>query len=173
MAGDPTTQGSTAESALDRELRFQHALDLAYRHLGRRSRTVAEVRRHLEDKLVEPELAEAALVELERTGYLDDADYARRFAEDRRALDGWGSSRIERRLLEVGIDPVLVARAIGTRHDEGEGAAAEAILARRFPAGLATQRDRARALGVLVRKGNDLDLAHDAIRAYARDDVTI
>ena len=34
--------------------------------------------------------------------YLDDAAFARRFAEDRRNLDGWGSERIERRLAELG-----------------------------------------------------------------------
>ena len=31
-------------------------------------------------------------------GYLDDARYAQRFAEDRRTLDAWGAERIERRL---------------------------------------------------------------------------
>ena len=33
------------------EERLQHALDLAYRYLGRRDRTVLEVRRHLEGKI--------------------------------------------------------------------------------------------------------------------------
>jgi len=160
-------------AALDPALRLQHALDLAYRHLARRARTQAEVRRHLEEALVDPGTVEEAVGELERAGYLDDADYARRFAEDRRTLDGWGPDRIERRLLELGIEPGLVARALADRDAGEERAAAAAILARRFPAPLATERDRARALGVLARKGYDLELAHDAIRAHARDDVTI
>ena len=168
--GDAEPAG--AEPALDPELRLQHALDLAYRHLGRRARTVAEVRAHLEDKLVEAETVERALVELERAGYLDDADYARRFAEDRRTLDAWGPARIERRLLEVGVEPGLVARALADREAADDRAAAAELLVRRFPAGLLTDRDRGRALGVLVRKGYDLEQAHDAIRAYARDDVT-
>ncbi len=161
------------EAPLDPELRLQHALDLAYRYLGRRARTEAEVRRQLEDRLVDPDTIEDAVAELVRAGYLDDGDYARRFAEDRRTLDGWGPDRIERRLLEVGIEPGLVARALGDRDAGDDRAAAIAILARRFPAPPATDRDRARALGVLVRKGYDLELAHDAIRAYARADVTI
>ncbi len=173
MAGEQdTAQDSAPEAQLDPELRLQHALDLAYRHLARRARTVAEVRRHLEEKLVPGETVEEALVDLERAGYLDDAGYAQRFAEDRRTLDGWGPDRIERRLLEVGIEPGLVARALGDRDAGDDRAAAIAILARRFPAPPATDRDRARALGVLVRKGYDLELAHDAIRAYARADVT-
>jgi regulatory protein len=32
-----------------------------------------------------------------------------------------------------------------------------------------TDRDRDRALGMLVRKGYELDLAYDAVRALGRD----
>ena len=171
MAGDDGTRGP--EAPLDPEQRLQHALDLAYRYLGRRARTEAEVRRRLEDELVDAATVEDAVAELVRAGYLDDAGYARRFAEDRRTLDGWGPDRIERRLLELGVEGHLVAKALADRDPGDERAAAVAILARRFPALLPTERDRARALGVLVRKGYDLELAHEAIRAYARDDVTI
>jgi len=173
VAVDREAPGAGGEAGLDPELRLQHALDLAYRHLGRRARTEAEVRRHLGDRLVEPDTIEDAVRELTRSGYLDDAGYAQRFAEDRRTLDDWGPERIERRLLELGVEPGLVARAVAARDPGDEHAAALALLARRFPALLQTERDRARALGMLVRKGYDLESAHDAIRAYARDDVTI
>ncbi|HEY3188825.1 MAG TPA: RecX family transcriptional regulator, partial [Solirubrobacteraceae bacterium] len=89
-------------SAAPEEERLQHVLDLAYRYLGHRDRTVAEVRRRLEAKHVQPAVVEEAVAELERQGYLDDARYARRFAEDRRTIDAWGAERIERRLLAVG-----------------------------------------------------------------------
>ena len=45
--------------------------------------------------------------------------------------------------------------------------AALALLRRRFPDPPATPRDCERALGVLVRKGYELELAHDAIRRHA------
>jgi len=57
------------EAPLDPELRLQHALDLAYRYLGRRARTEAEVRRQLEDQLVDPDTVEDAVAELVRAGY--------------------------------------------------------------------------------------------------------
>ena len=50
------------------------------------------MRRHLEAKRVEPDTIEAALAELGEQGYLDDARYAQRFAEDRRTLDDWATS---------------------------------------------------------------------------------
>ena len=105
----------------------------------------------------------AALLE---GGYVDDAAFARRFAEDRRNLDAWGNDRIERRLLELGVDRALIAEAVGVgEHDEL--AAASELLARRFPAPPETPRDRDRALAFLVRKGYDLELAYDALRRHA------
>jgi len=180
--------------AIDPALRLQHALDLAYRYLGHRDRTVFEVRRHLEAKRVEPETVDEAVAELGEQGYLDDARYAQRFVEDRRRLDGWGSARIERKLLGAGVDRALVAAALagpgggaalagtdgalgtagGPRGPGGEEphdelAAAIAVLRRRFRVPPETDRDRDRALGVLVRKGYELELAYDAIRAFGRD----
>ena len=149
--------------------RLEHALDVAYRFLGRRDRTVAEVRERLEAHEVEADVIDEAIAELTRQGYLDDARYAQRFAEDRRTIDAWGADRIERRLLAVGVDPALIAAALGERGSAEELEAALAVLRRRFSRAPADDRDRDRALGVLVRKGYDLELAYDAVRAYYRD----
>jgi regulatory protein len=151
------------------EDRLQHALDLAYRYLGRRDRTVAEVRARLEARGVEPAIVEEAVAELSRQGYLDDARYAQRFAQDRRAIDAWGAERIERRLLAVGVDPALIAGALDERGAGEELDAALAVLRRRFANAPTDDRERERALGVLIRKGYDLELAYDAVRAFERD----
>lgn len=149
--------------------RTERALELAFRHLGRRDRTEAELRRHLAAKDVgEPE-ADAAIAEIARMGYVDDARYARSFAEDRRNLDGWGNQRIERRLLELGVDRGHVAAALGDRDGACELEAALELLRRRFRNGVpAIERERERALGMLVRKGYELELAYDAVRAFER-----
>jgi regulatory protein len=151
------------------EERLQHALDVAYRFLGRRDRTVAEVRGRLEAQEIATQVVDEAIAELTRQGYLDDARYAHRFAGDRRTIDGWGAERIERRLLAVGVAPALIATAVGERGAGEELEAALAVLRRRFPRAPADDRARDRALGLLVRKGYDLDLAYDAVRAYERD----
>ncbi len=144
----------------------EHALELAVGHLGKRDRTAAEIRRHLAGRNIAEPAADAAVAELERMGYLDDARYARAFAEDRRALDAWGAERIERRLLELGVDPEHVAVAIGERDGETELDAALQLLRRRCRAVPSNERERERALGMLVRKGYDLELAYDAVRAF-------
>jgi regulatory protein len=151
------------------EDRLHRALDLAYRYLGRRDRTVLEVRRHLEGKRVEPSAIDAALRELCETGYLDDARYARRFTEDRRELDDWGADRIVRRLQAAGVPEADVAAALGDRGAGDEVEAAVALLRRRLVAAPQSDRERERALGILARKGYDLDVAYDAVRAFERE----
>ncbi len=64
---------------------------------------------------------------------------------------------------------IRAALAGGGDEDDGHdelGAACE-LLARRFPIPPDNPRDRDRALGFLVRKGYELELAHDALRRHA------
>jgi regulatory protein len=151
--------------------RLQHALDLAFRYLGHRDRTVFEVRERLSAEGIEPAIVDDAIDELHHLGYLDDARYAQRFAEDRRTIDAWGAERIERRLLALGVDAELIAAALGEQGAGEELEAALAVLRRRFaqPPAHDRDRDRDRALGLLVRKGYELELAYDAVRAFERD----
>jgi regulatory protein len=148
------------------------ALQVAYRFLNRRERTVAEMRSRLAREVdVAAAEREAAIVELLDYGYLDDARYARIFAEDRRNIDQWGVERITRTLRERGIDRELIAAALLALTDAGEQTELEratALLAQRFPGGPAQPRDRERAFGVLIRKGYDGELCADAVRAWAR-----
>jgi regulatory protein len=148
---------------------LQDALDVAFRLLGRRDRTVAEVRRHLERRGLDEPAIDGAIAELRAQGYLDDDRFAKRFAEDRRTLDAWGAARIERRLLELGVEGDLASAVVAGAGLERECAAAVALLRRRLGRRPTGDRDRARALGVLVRRGYDLELAHDALRAYERE----
>lgn len=144
------------------------ALGKAYRYLGHRDRTVAELRKYLVGKGAPEEIADGTIEELAGLGYVDDARFARQFAEDRRNLDGWGSDRIERRLRELGVGAEHIAPALAATADSEMGAAVE-LLRRRFPAPPETDRARERALGLLVRRGYDLELAYDAIRAHGRE----
>jgi regulatory protein len=147
---------------------LQHALDLSYRYLGHRDRTVAEIRRHLEAKRVESATIDEAVAELHEQGYLDDARFAQRFAEDRRTLDAWGAERIERKLRDVGVGSEHIEAALATQSADEARAAAIELLRRRLSGPPQDDRGRERALGLLVRRGYDLELAYDAVRAFER-----
>ena len=179
--------GPGADGAVSEEERLQKALDLGYAYLNARDRTVSEVRRHLERRGVSEELADAAIQTLGRQGFLDDGRYAQLFVTDKRALEQWGSERIRRGLLSRGIDRQLVEAALAEAPDpapgdDGVGGACGAggptseldralgLLRRRFPDPPRDRRDRNRALGMLLRKGYESELALDALAAYARGD---
>jgi regulatory protein len=153
----------------DEEAGRRRALELIWQALSRRAHTVAEMRALLERRSVDPESATAALEEVTGSGYLDDADYARRFAEDRRRLDRWGRHRIARDLTRRGVADDLVSQALD---DHGAGAeleAACALLDERLPGAAADDRARNRALGLLVRRGYEADVAYAAVRRHERE----
>jgi regulatory protein len=157
--------------ALDPQARLQHARDLAWRSLNRRDRTEVEIRRMLADKRVEPDAIDAVVAELIEGGYVDDARYAQRFAEDRRRLDSWGSERIERRLVALGVPRDHIAAAIGQQDGETELEAAVEVLRRRVPKVPETRLERDRALGLLMRRGYDAETALDALRRFSGGSV--
>jgi regulatory protein len=152
---------------------LEHARAVAWRALNRRDRTELELRGILAEKRVGPEEANVVIGELLDGGFVDDAGFAQRFADDRRRLDAWGSERIERRLRELGVAPQHIAAAIGEQDHGDELEAALALLRRRVPIVPSTPRERDRALGMLVRKGYDLELAYDALRRYAGADAPL
>lgn len=155
--------------ALDPETRRQHALDLAWRQLNRRERTVWELRTFLEQRRVEPETIEQTIEELRGQGYLDDASFAERYAEEKRRLEGWGADRVERRLASRGVARELIEQALAVEDPEAEARAAREVLSHRFPEPPVAPRDQRRAFGVLVRKGYEPALASTLVRAYARE----
>lgn len=144
-------------------------LALAYRYLNRRDRTEGEVRRHLTAKGVAAADIERSVATLSDHGYVDDARYARLFAQDKRVLEGWGSERIRDALASRGIERDLIEAAIADEDGaESEMERALEILRRRFPSPSWEPRERDRALAVLLRKGYDSELALDALTAHVR-----
>jgi regulatory protein len=148
---------------------LERALQIAHRFLNRRERTEAEVRCRLADDGIDGTALDQAIASLIEHGLLDDVRYARLFTEDKRELEGWGCDRIRRALLERGVARDVVEQALRGVDSDSERERALALLRRRFPTPPRARRDRDRALGMLLRKGYDSDLAVDALGIYARD----
>jgi regulatory protein len=149
----------------------QHAIELAYRYIARREHTVSELRRHLLEREIDEASAAATIEELVEQGSLDDARFARLFVQDKRELEQWGSERIRRALLVRGIDRELADAVLGSAQpgEDSDLDRALAVLRQRFPVPPQGRRERERALGLLLRKGYDPDLAIEALHAQRRD----
>jgi regulatory protein len=152
------------------------------------------MRAHLGRAGAGAEDVERAVATLLEQGYLDDQRFARLFVQDKRELEEWGSDRIRRALLARGVDADLAENALA-EHDAAGGAGghgdpagpggagketeragatgdmdrALALLRRRFPTPVGDRRERERALGVLLRKGYDTELALEAITSHTRE----
>lgn len=110
---------------------------------------------------------EGVVALLAEAGAIDDASFARRYAEDKRLLAGWGPDRIARTLERRGV-PRKHIMAVLDGDDESAQLerATSLLLGRRMSCD--TKRERERALGLLVRRGYSLELAYDAVRAAER-----
>jgi regulatory protein len=156
------------DDSLPPDIELQRALGIAHRSLARRDRTEAEVRALLARRRVEPGVIELALGELGEAGLVDDEQFARRFADDKRELERWGSRRIAQDLERRGVAPGHVAAVVGGRDRRAELESAVLLLERRAPAPPADDRDRDRAWRLLVRRGYEPELAYEAVREHER-----
>lgn len=143
------------------------AFELAVGAISRKERTVAELRAWLAARDVEPGEAEEAIERLAAIGELDDERFARRYAEDKRELRGWGPERIRETLVERGIERSLAEAAAGGDDPAEQAERAAALLCGRGP-DLGSKSGRARALAYLARRGYDYEVAYEAVRLAER-----
>jgi regulatory protein len=136
--------------------------------IRRRERGTAELAEWLAARDFTPTDVNTAIAHLTEVGELDDRRFAKRFAEDKRELRGWGAERIREGLMRRGIASELIESALGAEGHDAELARAEGLLARRAQP-LGSDAERRRALAFLARRGYDLDLAYEAIRRGGRE----
>lgn len=146
--------------------RKRDAFELAVAAISSRERTIAELRGWLVAREVETEELEATIERLISIGELDDERYARRYAEDKRELRGWGPERIREALTERGVERALAEQAAGGEDSEEQAERAAALLDGRGD-DLSGDPGRSRALAYLARRGYDYEVAYRAIRLAA------
>jgi regulatory protein len=141
------------------------ALHLALQALGRKERSVAELGSWLRGRGVDAPDVDAVIGRLVEDGALDDARFARRYAEDKRELARWGNERIRAALLERGVPPGDVEDAVASDATQELERAVGLLRAR---PSIRDDRDRQKALEVLVRRGYESEVAYEAIRRVSR-----
>jgi regulatory protein len=147
--------------------RAPDAFDVALAALRRRERATAELAAWLAKRGYGSEEIEGTIGRLTEVGELDDERFARRYAEDKRELRGWGPERIRESLASRGIPPAVVEAVLQADSHGAQVGRASDLLARQGRP-LDADSDRARALGYLTRRGYEYEVAYEAIRLAAR-----
>ncbi len=131
--------------------------------IGRKERTVVEMREWLQARDVESDEIDRVVNFLIENEALDDRKFAFAFTSDKRELKGWGRTRIRETLRKRGLSENLIQEALAQDDGESEVDRAERVLEERG-ADLGDDRGRNRALGLLSRRGFAAEDAYAAIR---------
>ncbi len=148
------------------------ATEAALVFLGYRPRSEKEVRDRLRRGGYEQDAIEHAISRLHEWRYLDDADFARRWVENRTAHRPRGRRLLQQELRHKGIDGEIARDAIDDA-DLDEAGAAEALARRRLPAyaGDEPAAVRRRLGAYLARRGYGYDIIRIALdRALGEDE---
>ncbi len=136
--------------------------EYALRLLTARSYTVRDLRRKLVQREYSPEEVAGTIERLERSGLLDDASYAERFARGKLVNEGASRRRVAQLLVRKGIGAQLVADAIArvVETEQVDSAVSIEKVARKklqTLQGLDPRVARRRLFAFLARRGYELD----------------
>jgi regulatory protein len=158
-----TLDGDRVNSLLAAD-QASRATEAALVFLSYRPRSEKEVRDRLRRGGFEQDAIEHAITRLHEWRYLDDADFARRWVENRTAHRPRGRRLLQQELRHKGIDGEIARDAIDDA-DLDETAAAETLARRRLPAyaGDEPAAIRRRLGAYLARRGYGYDVIRVAL----------
>lgn len=134
------------------------ATEAAIRLLAVRPRSIREVRDRLRQRDFAPEAIDAAVEKLEGWRYVDDADFARFWVENRERHKPRGRRLLEQELRRKGIDRETVQETLDAADLDEQGSALELGRAKlRSYGGLEPHVARRRLGAYLARRGYGLD----------------
>jgi regulatory protein len=114
----------TAEEveSIQRDDEVDRAFGVALNFLSFRPRSARELRDYLRRRKTEPEVIDAALERLERNGFLDDAEFARFWVENRQSFRPRGTRALKAELRLKGVDTEVIEGALEELGDEEDTA---------------------------------------------------
>ncbi len=159
-APDPDAAPRAPRAPKTRAEQRDDLLAYAFRALGQRALSAAELRGKLERRSDDPELVAEVLGRVQELGYQEDAQVSR----IETARRGVGQFRVRQTLKRRGLAPELIQDTIAEIDPDTERQAAYELLSRRWP-GISRKRDpRATAYSLLARRGFPGSIIWDVIR---------
>ena len=143
----------------------QKAYDRAVRFLSYRPRSQAEVRQHLARAGLDEGVVEAVLARLVNHGYLDDAEFARFWVENRQRFRPRGAHTLRQELQRKGLDNETIGGALTDLDPLAEAYQAARPRALRLAGVLASTplAFRRKLHDFLLRRGFDYDVIKQVV----------
>jgi regulatory protein len=138
---------------------YVRALDL----ISRRRRSEQEIRDYARRKEWTPENTERVVTRLAARGYLDDAEFARRWVEGRHAVRGVSRRKLVMELRQKGIAEELVEAALA-ESERSDRTEMEKVIAKKR-----RQYDDEQLIAYLTRQGFDRSLARELVTQQTQD----
>lgn len=140
------------------------AFGAALNYLSFRPRSARELRDYLRRRKADPQTIDATLERLERSGLLDDSEFARFWVENRQSFRPRGTRALKAELRLKGVDSEVIETTLEDLGDEEE-TAYRAGLKKASSLRNADERDFfTRMLGFLQRRGFPYSAASSAAR---------
>ncbi len=147
------------------------AYDRAVVFLGTRPRSTVEVRRRLQESEIDEEAIEAAIARLTEQGYLNDAEFARYWVENRQRFRPKGEQALRQELRRAGVDSEAIDESLADLNASEAAYAAGQPKAERWRA--LAQEDASgfkQKLGnFLMRRGFSYDVVREVTNRLLRE----
>ncbi len=146
--------------------------------LGRRMRTVAELKRLLLPRVEKGETGEArieaVLAKLREQKYLDDAAFATYYTRLRQEGAKFGKRRVQQDLQQKGIEGDLITTTLDAAYESvNEESLARQYLDRKRTRKPTNEKESARVMRQLVRGGFSLGVAYKILKSWDVDESAI
>lgn len=146
--------------------------------LGRRMRTVAELKRLLRDKVEDSEhgrlLIQVVIARLKEEKYLNDSQYAATFSSLRKENDRFGKRRVISDLKQRGVHDDIISKAVSSTYEQtNEEQLARAYLRRKRLNKPSNEKETARIFRAMVRAGFGSKTIFTILKKWDVDDEVL
>jgi regulatory protein len=159
----------------DEEMLYEYAIGA----LGRKMRTVAELKRVMRERVKQQGetgqlLVEVVIAKLKEQKYLNDTNYAESYSRFRKENEKFGRQRVVQDLKAKGVHGDIIEKTVGAAYaDVNEEQLAREYLQRKRIRKPATQKDAAKVFRALVRAGFASRVIFRILKTWDVDDETL
>jgi regulatory protein len=152
--------------------------DYAVKALGRRMRTVAELKRLMRSRAENGEQGEGkidrVIARLKAQRYLNDTTYASSYTRLRQENQSFGKRRVRQDLVEKGVHAEVIARTLDAAYEDvNEEELARRHLERKRAKKPANDKEAARVMRMLVRAGFSTGVIFRILKKWDVDDEAL